>query len=82
MEKGFKSVPFPDENINLNLENYAKIICNLMDIPIHKLNTNRSVIEALHVLFSTYYEFMTNKHFPNQKANKFEENVQSMKFNN
>jgi intraflagellar transport protein 46 len=64
----------------MNIENYATIVCNMMDIPVHKLNSNKSVIEALHVLFTLYSEFKENQHFQRQNNKKGEDNVQSMKF--
>ena len=50
----------------------------MVDIPIHKLNNNKSIIEALHVLFTLYSEFKENQHF--QQDNKPNDNIQSMKF--
>ena len=46
MENVLKEIEFPDEKLNISLENYAKLICNMVDIPIHKLNNNKSIIEA------------------------------------
>ena len=34
-EQAYKKVDFPNEKMNISLENYTKIACNLMDIPIH-----------------------------------------------
>jgi intraflagellar transport protein 46 len=73
MESTLKDIPFPDERLNMSVDNYAKLVCNMLDIPIHKLNTNKSTIEALHVLFTLYSGFKENQHFQ-------ENNVQSMKF--
>jgi intraflagellar transport protein 46 len=80
MESAFKEIEFPGEGLNMNIENYATIVCNMMDIPVHKLNSNKSVIEALHVLFTLYSEFKENQHFQRQNNKKGEDNVQSMKF--
>jgi intraflagellar transport protein 46 len=77
MESILKDVPFPDDRLSIGTDNYAKIICSLLDIPIHKLNNNKGLIEALHVLFTTYLEFKENQHF--NRANK-DNNVQSIKF--
>lgn len=77
IESFLKEVPFPDENIKIGVDNYAKLVCNMLDIPIHNLNSNKSVIEALHLFFTLYSEFKENQHF---QRNKAEDNVQSMKF--
>lgn len=81
MEAALREIPLPDERLNISIEGYAKLVCNLLDIPIHKLDSNRSVIEALHVLFTLYSEFKENQHFQrgNNEGSK-EGNVQSMKF--
>ncbi len=81
METLLKEVEFPDEKINLKLNDYAKLICNMLDIPIHKLNTNNSIIEALHVLFTLYSSFKENPYFQRNESNKIDNfQVQSMKF--
>jgi len=81
MEKMFKDVEFPDEKINMKLPEYSRLICNMLDIPIHKLNSNNSTIEALHVLFTLYSEFKENPHFQRDNNNKIDNfHVQSMKF--
>jgi intraflagellar transport protein 46 len=77
MEASLKEISFPDESMNISLDNYAKLVCNMLDIPIYDLNSNKAVIEALHVFFTLYSEFKENQHFQRRKG---EENVQSMKF--
>jgi intraflagellar transport protein 46 len=77
IESCLKEVPFPNENINIGVDNYAKLVCNMLDIPIHNLNSNKSVIEALHLFFTLYSEFKENQHFQRSKG---DDNVQSMKF--
>jgi hypothetical protein len=37
---------------------YAKICCNLLDIPVHA-----SSVQSLHVFFTLYTEFSANQHF-------------------
>jgi intraflagellar transport protein 46 len=76
LEACFKELPFPDENLNISIEDYSKIMCTMLDIPIHQLQTKNSLIEALHVLFTLYSEFKENQHFQRNK----EDNVQTMKF--
>lgn len=79
-EACLKDIPFPDEKLNISLDNYAKLICNMLDIPIHKIEgkQSKSLIESLHVLFTVYSEFKENKHFQNQKEGN--KDFQSMKF--
>lgn len=45
---------------------YARIILTMLDIPVHKLANNKSLIESLHVLFTLFSEFRQNQHFKNQ----------------
>ena len=79
-EKHFKSIPFPDGKMNISLENYTKICCNLMDIPIHKIEgkQSKSLIESLHCLFTLYSGFKANAHFENK--NEKNKDFQTMKF--
>ena len=79
-EKVYKKVEFPNEKMSISLENYSKIACNMMDIPIHPSDgkQSKSLIESLHCLFTLYSGFKDNIHFQNkdEKAKDF----QSMKF--
>jgi intraflagellar transport protein 46 len=79
-EECLKEIILPNENIDLKLESYAGFVCNMLDIPVHKLNSNKSVIEALHVFFSLYSEFKDNQHFQMQNNKKGDENIQTKKF--
>ncbi|CAD7971068.1 unnamed protein product [Amoebophrya sp. A120] len=47
---------------SLSLKDYIKIICVLLDIPVH----DGSLTDSLHVLFSLYSEFKNNQHFGQQ----------------
>jgi len=67
-ENLFKKIPFPDGKMNISLQNYSKICCNMMDIPIHKNENKKSLIESLHCLFTVYSGFKSNIHF--QKKNE------------
>lgn len=78
MELAINEVKLPDEGINLPAEIYAKIICNLLDIPVHKVNSNKGLIEALHVLFSLYSVVKENQAYKNIEKT---DNVQSIKLN-
>ncbi len=79
-EQVYKKVKFPNEKMSISLENYSKIACNMMDIPIHPSDgkQSKSLIESLHCLFTLYSGFKDNIHFQNKddKAKDF----QSMKF--
>ena len=78
MEAAVSEFKLPDENVSLNSDMYAKIVCNMLDIPIHKSTNNKSLIESLHVLFSLYSVVKENQAYKNiEKA----ENVQSIKYN-
>ena len=63
MEQAFKQTPFPGPEIDMHVSDYAKIICALSDIPVHKLQNNKPAIESLHVLFTLFSEFRSNQHF-------------------
>ena len=71
MEQAFKSTPFPGPEIDMHVTDYAKIICALTDIPVHKLQNNKPVIESLHVLFTLFSEFRSNQHFQQQENTGF-----------
>ena len=60
MEDMLKSVKLPPPAIDLDVRDYARVLCAILDIPVH---TN--VTESLHVLFTLYSEFSTNQHFMN-----------------
>ncbi|TYZ57447.1 hypothetical protein PybrP1_010834 [[Pythium] brassicae (nom. inval.)] len=50
----------PSASMDMTLEQYVRVICALLDIPVHK-----NVYESLHVLFTLYLEFRSNQHFMN-----------------
>lgn len=60
MENALKEVTFPGSDIDMHTSEYAKLICSMVDIPCHKLQNNKSVIESLHVLFTLFSEFRQN----------------------
>lgn len=57
-EEQLKQLKLPDPEMDLSVEEYARVICALMDIPVYD-----NVIESLHVLFSLYTAFKENPHF-------------------
>ena len=44
----------------MHVADYARLICAMTDIPVHKGTNNKSVIESLHVLFTLFVEFRNN----------------------
>ena len=68
-EQVYKKTEFPNEKMNISLENYTKLACNLMDIPIHPSDgkQNKSLIESLHCLFTLYSGFKDNIHLQNKE---------------
>jgi intraflagellar transport protein 46 len=77
MEATLKEAPFPDERLGMPTNNYSKLVCNMLDVPIHDGGSKKGIIEGLHVLFTLYSEFKENQHF--QKGNK-KDNENVMKF--
>ena len=69
MESALKEMQFPGPEIDMDPNCYARIILSMLDIPVHKLANNKSLIESLHVLFTLFSEFRQNQHFKNQEAN-------------
>jgi len=49
--------PLPSADMNMSVEQYARVVCALLDIPVYD-----KVVESLHVLFTLYSEFKTNAH--------------------
>ena len=50
----------PSAAMDLSLEEYIRVICAFLDIPIYT-----SCVQSLHVLFTLYSEFKSNQHFMN-----------------
>ncbi|KAK8834630.1 Intraflagellar transport protein 46 [Tritrichomonas musculus] len=61
-ENVLKSVVLPSADMDISLEEYAKIICALLEIPVRG-----NLIESLHVLFSLYAQFEGNQYFQSQR---------------
>ena len=53
------------EELDCSLEQYAKMVCTMFDVPVYEGNTqtgnsqkpDNQLIQSLHVLFSTYSQF-------------------------
>lgn len=60
-------VPLPTADMDMSTEEYARVVCSLLDIPVHSGGGGGDapgpLIQALHVLFSLYAEFKGNAHF-------------------
>ena len=69
LESALKEISFPGPEIDMHPSDYARVILTFLDIPVHKLSNNKSLIESLHVLFTLFSEFRQNQHFKNQEAN-------------
>eukprot|EP00796_Vickermania_ingenoplastis_P005924 gene5924-4237_t len=54
-------VQFPPPHIDLDIEQYIRTLCAILDIP-----TYQSLIDPLHVMFSLYEDFRFNQHFQHE----------------
>jgi len=61
IEELLEQNPLPDADISLDLPSYVRMVCAMLDIPVHGKLT-----EALHVLFTLYSDFKANVHFQQQ----------------
>ena len=66
IEKTLRDVDFPGPEIDVSLDDYAKIMATMLDIPVHKTQNNKGIIEAMHVMFTLYSDFKENQHFQKQ----------------
>lgn len=63
MEQALKEIPFPGAEVDMHATDYSRLVCAMVDIPCHKLASNKSVVESLHILFTLFSEFRANQHF-------------------
>ncbi|KAJ1374611.1 Intraflagellar transport complex B protein 46 C terminal [Parelaphostrongylus tenuis] len=63
-EQSLEGVKMPSADLDVNLEEYADICLNLIDIPV-----SRGRIQSLHCFFSLYREFRNSQHFKNLTRN-------------
>ncbi|KEG14085.1 hypothetical protein DQ04_00631090 [Trypanosoma grayi] len=54
-------VQLPPPHIDLDLDQYVRTLCCILDIP-----TYNSLIDSLHVMFTLYQEFRANQHFQHE----------------
>lgn len=57
LEQALKEMSFPGAEIDMHSGDYARIVLTMLDIPVHKLANNKSLIESLHVLFTLFSTF-------------------------
>lgn len=50
-------MPLPSVDIALSLEDYVRVVCAILDIPVYE----GCMVESLHVLFTLYLEFKNNQ---------------------
>lgn len=75
-EEAIEDIEIPSEGVDINVEDMAKYCCALLDIPVHKANKERNLVESLHVMFTLYSGFKANVHF---QGNNYDPNhVQSL----
>ena len=51
-EEALREADLPSPDMDLSTEEYARVLCALMDVPVYE-----SVTESLHVVFSLYMAF-------------------------
>jgi len=57
-EEMLNNVPLPPANLDMSVEDYAKVCCSLLDIPVQD-----NLIHSLHTMCMLYSEFKGNQHF-------------------
>jgi hypothetical protein len=57
LEQILKEFQFPGAEIDMHPGDYARIVLSMLDIPVHKLANNKSLVESLHVLFTLFSTF-------------------------
>ena len=60
MESALQSLPLPSAELDLTLEEYAKVVCALLDIPV-----KGNIVESLHLMFTLYQQFKECNYFTN-----------------
>ena len=70
MEEAFNTLNLPNQNIDMDLQNYAKLACTLLDIPVHNTKNDKNLIESLHVFFTLYSVFKENVYFQKKQGDE------------
>lgn len=60
MEQALQSVPLPSAELDLTLEEYSRVVCALLDIPV-----KGNIVESLHLMFTLYQQFKECNYFTN-----------------
>lgn len=55
----------PPADIDMDVDEYARTVCALLDVPVHDKAGPSALIQSLHVLFTLYSDFKSNQHFNN-----------------
>jgi intraflagellar transport protein 46 len=63
VEEALAHLELPGPELDIDLASYVKIVCTLLDVPVHSLPNKRGMVESLHLVFSLYSEFKSNQHF-------------------
>lgn len=63
MERALQSLPLPGADLDLTLEEYARVVCALLDIPV-----KGNIVESLHLMFTLYQQFKECNYFATPDA--------------
>ena len=63
VEEVLKDITLPNETLDVDLRQQAKLMCSVLDIPVYS-----NLVESLHVMFTTYLEFKNNPFLQQQRA--------------
>lgn len=63
VEEALNHLELPAPELEIDIGSYIRIVCAILEIPVHNLPNNKSMIESLHILFTLYNNFKTNQHF-------------------
>uniref|UniRef100_A0A7S3F0D0 Intraflagellar transport protein 46 homolog n=1 Tax=Haptolina ericina TaxID=156174 RepID=A0A7S3F0D0_9EUKA len=66
MEELLETSRLPDADLQVDLASYVRIVCAMLDIPVH----GEKLTESLHVLFTLFSDFKANVHFQQQLSNE------------
>mgnify|MGYP000031593965 CR=1 FL=1 len=72
VEELLNNIELPSPDIDIDLAGYVRLVCAILDIPVHNLPNNKSMIESLHLLFTLYSDFKSNQHFRLQEQYAYE----------
>jgi intraflagellar transport protein 46 len=70
VEDVLNEIKLLSEDLDISLEEYCKMACNIIDIPVYDSNPTKNLIESLHVMFSLYSAFKENQHFQTKNDNE------------